>query len=70
MFKHVIWLLTIAKRDVAREWIKHNFDVFTDEAFVLSKIYTFYTAASLNEEQVAQISNIVGLEEHFLNEEM
>jgi hypothetical protein len=70
LYKHVLWFFTIAERNAAQTWIKANFAVFTEDFFVLSKIYNFYTSFSLDEVQINQIANIAGLEEHFLNEEM
>ncbi len=68
MFKHVLWFFTIAARDAACPWLKANFTIFTDEALLLSKQYSFYTEVELNEEQAKQIAYLSGLEEQFLNE--
>jgi len=70
MFKHVLWFFTIAARDEARAWIKANFNIFLDEALVLSTGYKFYTEVALTEEQANQIAKLPKLEEHFLNEKL
>lgn len=70
MFKHILWFFTIAARDEAMAWIKANFEVFLDEALVLSKQYSFYTEVAIAEEQACQIAKLAKLEAQFLNEEL